>query len=244
VSLLDSVVDEVGGVKKNLPAADRSRLDQYLNDVREIERRIQKAGEQLSEDIKLPAAPVGIPADFEDHLKLMFDLQVLACRRMSPRPPCSWPKNSAARSTARAVCATRSTRSHHSNMKENTTLRGSEPLPRDALTYLLDKRRTPDGDGSLPITDRSLRQCDGRRQPAQSHPLLPLAGALPKAAGWTHTATPKTTMSNLLLAILDKFDVHQEKFGTAPDDDNLRELTADYADFTDSITGGKRWLLH
>jgi hypothetical protein len=80
VSLLDSLTGEVSSLQKTLPAADRSRLDQYLTDVREIERRIQKAGQQLSPDLQLPAAPVGIPTDFEEHIKLLFDLQVLAWR--------------------------------------------------------------------------------------------------------------------------------------------------------------------
>src|SRR5439155_10508505 len=64
--------------QKELPAADRGRLSQYLEEVREIERRIEKAAKQTKSGLALPEAPVGIPDDFEEHLKLMWDLQALA----------------------------------------------------------------------------------------------------------------------------------------------------------------------
>src|SRR6187431_123905 len=78
VSLLDSVLGEAASLQKKLPAADRTRLDQYLTDVREIERRVQKAGKALSADLSIPPTPTGIPSDVEEHIKLMFDLQALA----------------------------------------------------------------------------------------------------------------------------------------------------------------------
>ena len=78
ISLLDSVTNQVAGLEKDLPQSDRVRLQQYLEEVREIERRIQKAAKQTKSDVALPEAPVGIPDDFEEHLKLMFDLQALA----------------------------------------------------------------------------------------------------------------------------------------------------------------------
>ena len=78
ISLLDSVLGEVSALQRKLPAVDRGRLDQYLSDVREIERRIQKAGQQVSTDLDVPQTPTGVPKEFEAHIKLMFDLQVLA----------------------------------------------------------------------------------------------------------------------------------------------------------------------
>src|SRR5262245_21751910 len=77
ISLLDSVMGEASALQRKLPASDRSRLDQYLTDVREIERRVQKAGEQLSDDHPIPTAPTGVPRDVEDHIKMMHELQVL-----------------------------------------------------------------------------------------------------------------------------------------------------------------------
>src|SRR5262249_4649752 len=78
ISLLDSVLNQVNSLQKELPNADRTRLSQYLEEVREIERRIQKADKQTKSDVAVPEAPVGIPDDFEEHLKLMWDLQALA----------------------------------------------------------------------------------------------------------------------------------------------------------------------
>jgi hypothetical protein len=76
-SLLDSVMSDIGSLQRSLGGNDAARLDQYLTDVREIERRIQLAG-QLPEGAKLPARPNGIPASFEGHIQLLFDLQTLA----------------------------------------------------------------------------------------------------------------------------------------------------------------------
>src|SRR5436309_15416038 len=63
VSLLDSVRGEASALQRRLPAGDKTRVDQYLNDVREIERRIEKAGQQVSDDLKVPPAPTSIPKD-------------------------------------------------------------------------------------------------------------------------------------------------------------------------------------
>src|SRR6186713_3125221 len=77
-SLLDSVMTELPSLQRDLPAGDRRRLDQYLEDVREIERRIQRAEAAAREDVTLPDVPAGVPATFAEHIKLMMDLQVLA----------------------------------------------------------------------------------------------------------------------------------------------------------------------
>jgi hypothetical protein len=79
-SILDWLGTSVNRLKKDLGAADRARLDEYLEDVREIERRIQKveAYNNSGEPRELPGAPVGVPDSFGEHVRLMFDLQVLA----------------------------------------------------------------------------------------------------------------------------------------------------------------------
>jgi len=79
-SLLDSVLGQVASLSNDLPAGDRVRLTEYLDNVREIERRIQKADTQFPSDLALPDAPVGVPESFDEHFKIMFDLQVLAFR--------------------------------------------------------------------------------------------------------------------------------------------------------------------
>jgi hypothetical protein len=79
-SILDWIVGEVASMKKTLGPGDRRRLDEYLDDVREIERRIQRveARNQSGETRELPGAPAGVPDSFEEHVKLMFDLQATA----------------------------------------------------------------------------------------------------------------------------------------------------------------------
>ena len=77
-SMLDSVTDRIAGLNKRIGARDRDKLGEYLDAVRDIERRIQRAEEQSDQQLPLVQQPGGIPASFEDHAKLMFDLQVLA----------------------------------------------------------------------------------------------------------------------------------------------------------------------
>ena len=76
-SILDAITDKVSTLQKDLPPGDRVGCSEYLDDIREIERRIQKA-ENQSAELQIPEAPVGVPESFDEHVKLMFDLQVLA----------------------------------------------------------------------------------------------------------------------------------------------------------------------
>src|ERR1051326_578958 len=83
-SILDWLTHEAARVKTNLGTRDRSRLDEHLENIREIERRIQKIEEHNSSGAarQLPVAPVGVPDSFEEHVKLMFDLQRSEERRV------------------------------------------------------------------------------------------------------------------------------------------------------------------
>src|SRR6266404_589563 len=153
LSLLDSVMGEVNSLQKKLPAGDRSRVDQYLNDVREIERRIEKAGQQVSEDLKVPPAPASIPKHFEEHIKLMFDLWVLGWQADLTRVTTLL----MAKELSNAVYAKSGIRdafhilSHHSNLRENMDkFAVLNKYHVTIFTYLLDKLKAiPDGDGSL-----------------------------------------------------------------------------------------------
>jgi len=221
VSLLDSVMGEITSLKKTLPAGDKTRLDAYLTDVNEIERRIQKAGQNMSPDLKLPTAPVGIPTDFEEHIKLMFDLQVLSWQADITRVStmlmakelsgATYPK-----STIRDAFHTLS---HHPNLREN--MDKFAVLNRyhvTIFTYLLNKlKTTPDGDGTL--LDHSMvlygsAMSDGNQHNHNPLPIVLAGGASGKLKGGRHIRNPKdTTMSNLLAAMLNKLGVPTEKFG-------------------------------
>jgi len=221
LSLLDSVMGEVNSLNKKLPAGDKSRVEQYLNDVREIERRIEKASQQLSGDLKVPPAPTAIPKDFEEHIKLMFDLWVLAWQADITRITTLL----MAKELSNAVYAKSGIRdafhilSHHSNLRENMDkFAVLNRYHSTIFVYLLEKlKNTPDGDGSL--LDHSLVLWGSAMSDANQHnhaplPIVLAGGASGKLKGGRHIRNPKdTTMSNLLLAMLDKLNVHVDHFG-------------------------------
>ena len=221
VSLLDSVLGEASALKRRLPAGDRGRVDQYLDDVREIERRIEKAAKQASADLALPDAPVGAPKDVEAHIKLMIDLQVLAWQADITRVTTLL----VAKELSNAVYPKSGVRdafhilSHHSNIRENQDR--FAVLNRyhvGLLAYLLDKlQKTPDGDGTL--LDHSMvlygsAMGDGNQHNHYPLPIVLAGGASGRLKGGRHIRnTPETTMSNLLVAMLDKLGIPAEKFG-------------------------------
>jgi hypothetical protein len=221
VSLLDSVLGEAAALQRKLPARDKSRVDQYLGDVREIERRIEKAATQSSSDFTLPDAPVGAPKQVDDHIKLMFDLQVLAWQADITRITTLL----LAKELSNAVYPKSGVRdafhilSHHSNVRENQDR--FAVLNRyhvGLLAYLLDKlQKTPDGDGTL--LDHSLilygsAMGDGNQHNHYPLPIVLAGGASGRLKGGRHIRnTPETTMSNLLLAMLDTLGIPTEKFG-------------------------------
>jgi hypothetical protein len=221
VSLLDSVLGEVSSLQKKLPAVDRTRLDQYLGDIREVERRIQKASKEASTDLSLPALPTGVPKDVEAHIKLMFDLQVLAWQADITRVTTLL----MAKELSNAVYPKSGVRdafhilSHHSNLREN--MDRFAVLNRyhiTLLTYLLEKLQSiPDGDGTL--LDHSMvlygsAMSDGNQHNHGPLPVILAGGASGTLKGGRHIRhTKDTTMSNLLLAMLDKLGIPTEKFG-------------------------------
>ena len=77
-SLLDSVLEDAAALTRTLPGDDRARLERHLEDVREVERRIELAGSKVGGDLDVPVRPAGVPDDFEQHARLTFDLLALA----------------------------------------------------------------------------------------------------------------------------------------------------------------------
>ena len=220
-SLLDSVTQEVASLQKQLPPSDRTKLNEYLDDVREIERRIQRAEQQVPADLKVPPSPVGIPEAFDDHFKIMFDLQVLAFKADITRVATMM----YARDTSGAVYPQSGVRdgfhvaSHHSNVRANMDKYALiNRYHVQLLAYFLEKlRATPDGDGNL--LDHSMilygsSMSNGNQHDHDPLPVLLAGAASGQLKGGRHiTYAPHTPMSNLLLSILDKFGVRQDKFG-------------------------------
>jgi len=221
ISLLDSVLEEAELLRRKLPSSDRTRVDRYLADVREIERRIETAARQASTDVQLPDAPVGVPKDVEDRIKLMLDLQVLAWQADITRVTTLL----MAKELSNAVYPKSGVRdafhilSHHSNIRENQDR--FAVLNRyhvSLLAHLLGKLQSiPDGDGTL--LDHSMvlygsAMSDGNQHNHGPLPIVLAGGASGALKGGRHIRSAKdTTMSNLLLAMLDKLGTPAERFG-------------------------------
>ncbi|MBN8829734.1 MAG: DUF1552 domain-containing protein [Sphingomonadales bacterium] len=220
-SILDGVVGQAASLQRDLPATDRQRLDQYLTDVREVERRIALAGEQMEGDLDLPPTPVGIPSDFEDHIKMMFDLQVLAWQTEMTRISTFMlaVENSNAIYPKSGVREAFHPLSHHSNIQANKDkLAQLNAYHVSMFAYLLEKMRsTPDGDGTL--LDNSLLMWGSGMADSNVHnhdpvPLVLAGGGAGAVKGNRHIRTAhKTPVSNLLLAMLQKANVNVDKFG-------------------------------
>jgi hypothetical protein len=220
-SLLDSIRHQVPSLERDLPASDRRRLREYLDEVREIERRVHQVDATLSRDLDLPDAPVGIPAGFEEHLQLMFDLQVLAYKSEITRISTLM----LARENSNAVYPGSGVRegfhnaSHHSNDRKNMDqFAVINQYHVQMLTYFLEKlRSTPDGDGNL--LDHSMilygsALSDGNEHDFDPLPVLLAGGASGQLRGGRHLRYPAhTPMSNLLLSMLGKLGVRVDSIG-------------------------------
>jgi hypothetical protein len=221
-SMLDALTGEVASLKSTLPAGDRRRLDRYLDDVREVERRITLAGEMVPEDLDLPPTPAGIPDSFDEHVKLQFDLMTLAWQTDITRVSTML----LAKEVSNATYPESGIRdpfhnlSHHSNIPDNIErLSQLNTYHASIFAYFLDKlATTPDGDGSL--LDHSLVMYGSGMSNSNQHdhdplPIILAGGASGRLQGGRHLRSPtyKATLSNLLLAMLDKLDVRQDAFG-------------------------------
>ena len=221
-SLLDSVVEQVASMKNQLPAGDRGRLTAYLDDVREIERRIEKAEKQMAAaKLDVPDTPTGAPESFEDHLKMLFDLQLLAFRAEITRISTLM----FAHELSNAVFPATNIKdgfhnlSHHSNVRANMD-RFAElnTYHHSQMVYFLEKMKsTADGDGNL--LDHSLILFGSGMGNSNEHnhnplPMMLVGGASGAVKGGRHIRMAKaTTHSNLLLTILHKAGVRAEKIG-------------------------------
>src|SRR5258706_10310785 len=233
-SILDSVRDAISGLQNRLGASDRTRMTEYLDSMREIERRIQVAERQAGESpIALPDRPIGAPESYDDHAKLMFDLAVLAFqaditrvftlllgREQTNRP---YP--------FLGVPEAHHSVSHHQGdpvklakaAKINTY--HIELLARFATKL----RETPDGDGNL--LDHSMLLQGGGLSNSDQHshidlPLVVVGGGGGQLKGGRHLRFPKDTpMNNLHMSLLDKVGLDVSNFGDSTGTIHLEPLT-------------------
>ena len=222
-SILDWVSRDVNRLKRGLGPSDRRRLNAYLEDVREVERRIQRIEKYNSsgEARALPAAPLGVPDSYEEHLRLMFDLQVLAfmtdttrisalkmSRDVSGRV---WPDSGV--KTPFHPC------SHHGeNPAKVAEFAKLNRYHVSLLPYFLDKlKNTPDGDGNL--LDHSMvlygsPMGDGNVHNHKRVPLFLAGHANGQLKGNLHVRMKDgTPVANVLLTMLHKLGVDVPSFG-------------------------------
>jgi len=221
-SILDAITRDVASLQVQLGPSDREMMTQYLENVREIERRIQRAEQsQGDEDLTLPARPAGVPFDYEEHIKLMYDLMALAYQADVTRVMTFMISREVSNRTYPQVGVTDGHHaiSHHQNraekMEKNVKI---QTYNLSQFGYFLDKlRNTPDGDGSL--LDHAVLLYGSNMSNSNAHdhfplPNLVIGGAAGRMKGGRHLKyTDHTPMTNLLVTILDKVGVKQESLG-------------------------------
>jgi hypothetical protein len=221
-SILDYVSGSIDRLGKSVGPSDRAKLTEYLDSIRDIERRIQKA-EQQNAALKLPVMerPTAVPDEFEDHVKMMMDLQVLAFQTdmtrvismMMAREGSNRPYRSIGISDGHHDCT------HHQNNQEkiDKIIKINE-LHVKMFAYMLERMKaTPDGDGNL--LDHSMvlygsSISDGNRHTHHDLPVVLAGGGGGHVKGNRHVVYPKDTpLNNLLLSMLEKAGVPVEKLG-------------------------------
>ena len=221
-SLLDSVTEDVGRLQRELGASDRLRVSEYLEAIRETERRIQKTEEYNStQELSVPERPIGIPADFEAHAKLMIDLQVLAYQADLTRVITFGFGHEASYRTFPYIGVNdpHHSLSHHGHNDEKLKQLGKVNHHHvETLAYYLEKlKASPEGDGNL--LDHSLLlygsgMSDGNLHNHSPLPIVVAGGAAGRCQGGRHLSMPaETPMTNLLLSMLDMVGVRTERLG-------------------------------
>jgi hypothetical protein len=215
-SVLDSVIQEMNVLQKRLGASDRRTADEYLDSIRDVEKRIQRAEQFNPETVEgMPTRPVDIPTSYEEHAKLMFDLAVLAYRADITRVVSYlMARESSVRTYPEiGVPDPHHGISHHRDNPENLAKLAKINLHHMRLfAYYVDKlRQTPDGDGTL-LDHVMLVYGSGISDPnVHLHYDLPtvlVGGGAGALTGGRHLVYPRgTPMANLCLTLLDKMEI-------------------------------------
>lgn len=231
-SLLDAFNSDISRLKRNLGSGDRAKLDQYFDTIREVERRIQRAGEDAANS-PLPdlERPVGVPPAYADHARLMFDLQALAFQGDVTRVITF----QLARETSNrtypeiGVPDPHHPLSHHGNDPDKIARMAKINQFHVSLfaEFLKKLKETPEGDGSLLDNSLFLYGSGIGNPNIHDHtnlPILVAGGAAGGMKGNRHIRYEKPTpLANLHLTLLDKAGVHLDSF--ADSTGKLNELS-------------------
>ena len=222
-SILDSLSGSVARLRGEVGAADKARLDDYSENVREIERRLQIAMKASTVAPSDMTVPVGVPQTFDEHIKIQFDLLALAfeaditrvgtllfARDLTNR---TYPESEAPTSSFHGV-------SHHGeDPRRIADLSKINQYHVQMIAHLVDNlAKVKEGDATL--LDRSMILFGSNMGNSNQHvhydvPHVLIGGLNGKVKGNRHLAYPSKTVptGNLLLSVLDRFDIHQESFG-------------------------------
>ena len=223
-SILDAITGQAADLQRKLGPHDRATVDQYLENVREIERRVQMAGTaDVSADLALPQAPAGIPFSYEEHMKLMYDLLTLAYQANVTRVFTFMVAREVSNRTYPQVGVPDGHHavSHHQNRAEKLEKNVKIQTYHTGLfAYFLEKlQSTPDGDGSLLDHSTLLYGSNMSNSNAHDHfplPTLVAGGGAGRLKGGRHLKYPDhTPMANLLVTLLDKTGVEVDHLGDA-----------------------------
>ena len=220
-SILDSVQRDVARLKSRLGVRDGAKLTEYLEAVRDIERRIQKAEEQSSRELPAVGQPEGIPGTFEEHGTLMFDLLALAYQSDLTRVATFMIAREISMRTypELGVPEPHHPVSHHGdNPAQLEKLAKINTFHMKMFAHFIEKmRNTEDGDGSL--LDHSIFMYGAGISNSNLHlhydlPMLLVGGGAGTLKGGRHVRVPKETpVTNLYLSVLDKVGVRAERLG-------------------------------
>ena len=216
-SILDWVASEVARLRRDLGPSDRNRLNEYLDNVREIERRIQKIESTNTNAVsrELPGAPIGVPDSFEEHVKVMFDLQVLAFQSDLTRVfSFKMGRDASGRVYPESGVKTAFHSASHHQEKEDRIADFAKinKYHVSMVPYLLDKlQKTQNGDGNL--LDQTLIIYGSPMGDSNLHnhkrcPLFLAGHANGHIPGGLHIkAADGTPMANVMLSVLQKLGV-------------------------------------
>jgi hypothetical protein len=231
-SVLDSVTAKIASFKTGIGARDRVKLSEYLDAVRDVERRVQKAEEQVARELPLVERPAGIPATFEEHVKLMFDLQMLAFQTDLTRVfSFLMVREASVRSYPElGVPDSHHPLSHHQNNPEKMAKQAKlNAFQMKMMAYFVDKlATTKEGDGYM--LDHAMLLYGSGMSDSNLHlpKNLPTAVVFGKAIdvkGNRHVKfADGTPLANLELTVLDKMGLNVAQFGDSTGKVNLLSL--------------------
>ena len=231
-SILDSVTRKLAGFRQGLGPDDRAKLGEYVDSVRDVERRIQKVEEQSAQELPTLEQPGGIPADFSAYAKLMFDLQVLGYQSDLTRVVTFMMGRELNSRTypELGIAEAHHPLSHHAGDPDKLSkLAKINTLHTSLFAYYLEKlRSTPDGDGSLldqVIILYGSGLSDGNQHSPRSLPIILLGGGAGTLRGGRHVRfSGGVPLANLHLTLLRTFGVRDAGIGNSTGE--LEELSA------------------